>query len=77
MDAKLTIRRRFKKNSKTSSKNNKYKDTALNHSKMVRKMEKRLKTLMLDFNTGVIIRMNLTKKIELIEKLDQIILFRK
>ena len=37
----------------------KCKDTALNHSKMVRKLEKKLKNMMIDYNTAVMIRMEL------------------
>ena len=40
-------------------------DTALNNSKMVRKIEYRLKKMFIDYNTGVIIRMNLRDKISL------------
>ena len=69
-------RRKDLKFNTTSGNKRKYKDTALNHSKMVRKIEKKLKIMMIDYNTGVIIRMELQDKIALKEKLDQIWKFR-
>ena len=46
------------------------KDTQFNHSKLLRQIELLLKELMLDFNEGIIIKMNLEEKINLRDKIE-------
>ena len=68
------------RNSKGSGRNSKHsknsrkrvKETTLNHSKMVRKIEQKLKNMFIDFNTGVIIQMKLTDKLALKEKIEKV-----
>lgn len=55
----------------------KIEDNQETHSKFVRKIEKSLKNLMVPFNIGIIIQMNLEKKMDLLEKIKKVMLFRK
>ena len=52
---------------------NQLKDTQFNHSKLLRQIEVLLKDLEMDFNEGVIIKMNLEEKISLRDKIELVI----
>ena len=54
----------------------KLKETTLNHSKMVRRIEKKCQSMSIDVNTGVIIQMNMREKKELMDQIDRVLNFR-
>ena len=54
----------------------KLKETTLNHSKMVRRIEQKCENMFINVNIGVIIQMNLKEKIELKNQIDKVWSFR-
>jgi hypothetical protein len=46
------------------------KDTTINHSKLLRKIEVSMQQLMLSFNIGVIVQMTWKEKVNLMKKLN-------
>ena len=52
------------------------KDTQLNHSKLFRMIEKKLKELQIPYNSGVIIQMSFEGKKQLYEKVSMVYQFR-
>ena len=54
----------------------KLKETALNHSKLVRRIEQKCRTLFIDVNIGIIIQMNFQEKIALKNQIEKVWNFR-